>query len=407
MDKPSFFTRQKPWLLPVFVILGALAITGGLAAARSEPPKEEEKIHTTLVDVETAEMQALQLAVQSQGLVNPKYRTELVAQVSGEVVDVADVFVRGGVVKKGDLLAAIDPTNYEVQVQDARAKLASAQAALELEVAQGEVARAEWNQVTSKVPPALGLRKPQLAQAEAQVAAARAALKQAEKDLARTRIVAPYDALVTARDISLGSFVNVGTRLGMVLDVRTAEIRLPVANSELQYLNDNGVGAPVTLHAEVNGVEGTWQANIVRSEGVIDEDSRMTYLVAELPDPYLLYSRKAQPGAEVLPFGSYTVAQIEGKSLPQAMRLPRHLIKEGQLAIAQDGKLAFRPVVVARHQDGYSIVVDGLQAGDQVVTTALEYPVEGMALSVRKPEPTTLAAKGAEADASVDVGETL
>lgn len=405
MGKRSFLVRHKAWLLPACVVVGAIAITIGLATARSEPPQQDHEKAPILVDVETAEMQSLQLAVQSQGLVSPKYRTELVAQVSGEVIHVAEAFVRGAVVKKGQVLATLDPTNYEVQVQDARAKLASAQAALELEAAQGEVAKAEWNKVTSTVPPALGLRKPQLAQAEAQVAAAKAALQQAEKDLARTRIVAPYDALIAARDISPGSFVNVGSRLGAVLNVRTAEIRLPIANSELQYLDGNGVGAPVTLSGDINGSHNTWHAKIVRSEGVIDEDSRMTYLVAELPDPYALYQRQEQPGAEVLPFGSYVVAHVEGKQLPQAVRLPRHLIKEGQLTVVDDGKLAFRPVEVARHQDGFSIVVAGLQPGDNVVTTALEYPVEGMEVSVR--EATSAAESAPDEHPATDTAETL
>jgi RND family efflux transporter MFP subunit len=399
MEKRSLYVSHKRWLLPIIVIFAAITITALLTAARGEPPKKAEIATATLVEVDAVDMRPLQLTVRSQGLVNPKYQTELVAQVSGEITQVADAFMRGGVVKQGELLATIDPTNYEVRVEEAKAQLASAQAALELERAQGQVAKVEWEKAQGTAAPALGLRKPQLAQAEAQVAAAQAALKQAEKDLSRTRVLAPYDALVAARAVSPGSFVNVGNQIGLVMDVRTAEIRLPIANSDLQYLHEGGVGAPVMLQGNVQGRTLEWDARVVRGEGVIDENSRMSYLVAEVIDPYHLYADETGNRADALRFGSFVVAQIQGLSLPQAVHIPRYLIRDGRVAVAQEGKLTFKPISVIRNVDASSIVVDGLATGDQLITTALEFPVEGMALDIRAVKAGELAAKPAEAAA--------
>ncbi|WP_339897538.1 biotin/lipoyl-binding protein [uncultured Gilvimarinus sp.] len=245
MSNPGFYARNKRWILPLAILLAAIVIAVGLGMLRTPPPQKEVGKSVALVDVAPIDMQPIQLQVLSRGLVQPKYTTELVAQVSGEIVALDEAFVRGGIVKKGEVLAQIDPTNYEVRLEEARAGLASATAALELEQAQGEVARVEWEGVSEHPAPALGLRKPQLKQAQAQVAASEATLKQAQKDLERTKIVAPYDALVAERAISLGTFVNVGTMMGKVMDVSSAEIRLPVANSELQYLVANGVNTSV------------------------------------------------------------------------------------------------------------------------------------------------------------------
>lgn len=380
MSNPGFYGRNKRWLLPVVILLVAIVIAGVMVSMRKPPPHKAAEEGTALVNVQPLQMETIQLQVLSRGLVQPRYSTELVAQVSGEIVSIAEAFVRGGIVKKGELLAQIDPTNYEVRLEESRAGLASATAALELEQAQGEVARVEWEGVSDHPAPALGLRKPQLKQAQAQVAASQATLKQAQKDLDRTQIIAPYDALVAARNVSLGSFVNVGSMMGQVLDVSSAEIRLPVANSELQYLVGDGVGSKVELTGDAMGTDTRWHANIVRTEGVIDDDTRMSYLVARVNDPYNLKGENLKGEQTDLVFGSFVVANIVGRNLSGSVRIPRSLIKDGAVPVYKEGKLQLKPVTVLRNIGGESVVTDGIAGGDLLVTTSLEYPTAGMAL---------------------------
>ncbi|WP_049721360.1 efflux RND transporter periplasmic adaptor subunit [Gilvimarinus polysaccharolyticus] len=372
--------RKKRWILPFVILLVAIVIAFFMASMRKPPPHKVVEETAALVNVQPLQTEAIQLQVLSRGVVQPRYSTELVAQVSGEINSIAEAFVRGGIVKKGQLLAQIDPTNYQVRLEESRAGLASATAALELEQAQGEVARVEWQGVSDHPAPALGLRKPQLKQAQAQVAAAKAALKQAQKDLDRTQIIAPYDALVAARNVSLGTFVNVGTMMGQVLDISSAEIRLPVANGELQYLLGDGVGSQVELSGDAMGTDTRWQAKIVRTEGVIDDDTRMSYLVARVNDPYNLKGESLDVEQADLVFGSFVVANIVGRNLSDAVRIPRNLIKDGAVPVYNEGKLQLKPVTVLRHIGGESVVTDGIADGDLLVTTSLEYPVAGMAL---------------------------
>lgn len=374
-------------ILPFAVLAIAVGVFVVMNANKKEPEKKAPDQNAPFVSVKTIELQPMTLEVKSQGLVAPKFETHLVAQVSGEITVVSDKFVRGGLVKKGELLAQIDPFDYDVKLQQAKANLASARASFILERAQGRVAEAEWKNITTAEPSELGLRKPQQEQALAAVKAAEAGLQQASKDLERTRIVAPYDALVSDRNISPGTFVNVGSQIGHVMDIEAAEVRLPVAGKELLFLEQSGLGAPVVLQADVEGQQLTWNAAIVRHEGVIDSTSRMIYLVASLDDPYNL---QHQQHPMQLPFGTYVTASIEGRHLQAAASVPRALLRENRLALLEDSKLAFTEVEVVRHEGRNSIVTAGLKDGDLLITSSLQYPVEGMSLEANlNPEAAT------------------
>lgn len=367
--------KQIFYPIIIVVVLGGLA---GILMSNKKKPEEKEQTNTiAVVTVADVTLKTVNLKVDSQGVVNPRYETGLVAQVGGEVVELSEQFVRGGFVKKGQLLARIDPSDYEAALIEAQANLASARAALEIEQAAGHVAKEEWKNVSSTEPSDLGLRRPQLKQEQARVKAATAAVKRAQRNLERTQVVAPFDALIAARHIGLGSYVGTGKELGMVFDTSLAEVRLPIATGQLQYLESFGVGSLVDLHGTFAGKQVTWQATIARSEGVIDEQSRMTYLVAEVESPY------NNPAYEyALRFGTYVTAQVHGISLHNSAVVPQHLVRRGKVAVLDsEDKLRFKTVVVGREQNRDAVVTEGLASGDRIITSAMDYPVDGMQLS--------------------------
>ena len=164
-------TRKKQIIIPIGILLAGIGLMAGLSSMK-KPPEEKPEVDTTpIVAVENISVAPLTLEVTSYGLVQPKYETELVAQVSGQIVELSDTFLRGGQVKKGQLLARIDPSDYEAALIDAEASMASARSALETERAQGQVAEQEWKRITDTSPTELSLRKPQLAQELARVKA--------------------------------------------------------------------------------------------------------------------------------------------------------------------------------------------------------------------------------------------
>jgi RND family efflux transporter MFP subunit len=357
------------------------------------PPEEKAEVdNTPIVTVENIIVAPMILNVSSYGIVKPKYETSLVAQVFGEIVELSDVFVRGGFVKKGQLLARIDPNDYHAALIDAQANMASARAALEKEVAQGKVAEQEWKLITDTSPSELSLRKPQLAQELANVKSAQASVLLAERNLQRTEIKAPYDALIDNRMIGLGSFVSVGTQIGKLLGTAIAEVRLPVADNELQFLIDQGHNAKVKLVGSYAGKSVEWLANIARNEGVIDNKSRMTYLVAEIQNPYLLKGAPAEMGvtgnndaSNIVPlrFGAYVKAEILGVEIAHASILPRYLVVDDKVALLDnDSKLHYATIELVRQQGANVVISNGLFDGDRLIVSALDYPVDGMKLAL-------------------------
>lgn len=366
--------KTKQIFFPIIAIALFLALAAGMIVSKTPPEKKKPEVIVPFVATEIVEMGPYKFSVLSQGLVEARYQTDLVAQVSGEIMLIEDAFVRGGIVKKGDVLAQIDPFNYQVNLQQATANLASARAAFILERAQGQVAEAEWKNITSAEPSELGLRKPQQEQALANVKAAEAAVKQAQKDLERTTIRAPFDAIVSARSVSPGGFVNVGSQIGSLMDVAVAEVRLPINKNDFTYLQDLELETPVTLTTSLHGQEQQWQARIIRDEGVVDDTTRMIYLVAALSDPYGLQSS----GAQRLPFGTFVQASIAGRELDSATRIPRSAIRDGKVATVVDHTLRMRQVTVERNEGKYSVISGGVGDGDRLMISALDHPTEGM-----------------------------
>ncbi|MGI2170917.1 efflux RND transporter periplasmic adaptor subunit [Shewanella sp. MF05960] len=369
---------KKQIILPIIVLGIGIAGLVGLSALK-KPPEEKPEVDTTpLVSVEVINYQPMTFDVSSYGVVNAKYMTEIVAQVSGEIIFLDPNFVKGGFVKKGEILAKVDPSDYQSSLLDAQASIASSQASLVQERANAEVAIREWADITNREPTDLSLRKPQLAQELAKLKSAEASLNRAKRDLERTIIRAPYDALIDGREIGLGSFVSKGTPVGKVLNTDKAEIRLPIADKEMQYLAAKGVNANVNLSGQFAGSKQVWSGKIVRSEGVVDNKSRMTYLIAEINDPYGLTTGKNE-----LRYGTYVTAQIEGIQVGNVAVVPRHLVVNGAVAIMDaDRKLKYKPVTVIR-QDGANVVItDGLESGMQLITSALDYPIDGMKVAL-------------------------
>lgn len=363
-------TRHQKLLLPAVVLFISVLIAALFVTNKKEAEKKPKHKPAPFVMTQMVELNPITLDVKSQGLVQPKYETTLVAQVSGEITYVAPAFVAGGFVKKGDILAKIEAFNYEVALEQAKASLASARATFILERAQGQVAEAEWEKISSAQPSELGLRKPQQEQALAGVKAAQASVTRAQKDLDRTQIKAPYNALIKARNVSPGSYLNIGATLGVVANTLTAELRLPVKHSDFNYLPQDGVNSTVVL---TSGKQ-QWQAKIVRTEGTIDTNTRMNHLVAEINDPYNFNNTHQQ----TLPYGTYTAALIQGITVEQAIVIERHWLQNNKLPVMVNNTFHYKDVTVLRHLDTKSIISNGLENGDLIITSSLNHPFEGM-----------------------------
>lgn len=375
--------------IPLVIVLVAIISAVVLIASKEPPPIEPAQTKAFLVDAKPVNREPVTFSVRSQGNVVPFHRTNLSAQVSGKVVDIADSYVVGGMFEKGEVLISLEPDDYLTEISLAEAQLAQAQAALSEEIARGQVAKTEWQSVNSGVPPELGLRKPQLAREQANVKAATARLDRAKRNLERTKIRAPYNGLVVSRNIDIGQFVAIGSALGTIYSTDIAEIRMPVGDSEMAFIDlADGIDTSdnVVLNARVNGASTQWTANLVRSEGVLDEASRVSYLVAQLADPYHRNSNSNQP---VLRFGQFVEAEITASKQRDLFVLPRSVLRFDQtvLTVNSDNEIQIKPVEVARTDADHVFIAEGLEEGEQIVLSAVPNPYNGM--KVRLPGDST------------------
>jgi multidrug efflux system membrane fusion protein len=376
-------------LTPLLILIIFIAAAMLLIRTQEAPEQKDQAINIAIVDVQTVQPQTLSLNLPSYGVVNPKYRTQLVTEVKGRLLNISANFVAGGVVKQGEQLAIIEPSDYEADLIQAEATLAQATAALNEEKARGVVAKIEFKDFGTGLPPELGLRIPQLKKEQANVKYAQAALARAQRNLTRTVIRAPFDGIIKARNVDLGQYVTLGTNLGELYDTSIAEIRLPLANEDLAYLEsvDNPETA-VTLTALLAGKQVTWQGNIVRSENVIDEKTRMVYLVAEIRDPYL--RNQHAKGALPLKYGSFVNAIIKGRTVSDVVKLPRHVVRNGQVAVvSKDNVIEIRPVNIIRSDIDTLFIKGSFSQGERVATTSVNSLSSGQTIKVLGEETKT------------------
>lgn len=386
----KFFKLMLPMILIITSILIVIALVAYKGAQSAERKPETEK--AVLVDVIEAEVVSLNFSVNSQGTVRPRTETSLVSEVSGKVVSVAPEFIAGGFFRKGEMLLQIDPSDYETNLKRSQAALASRKAKLADETARSEQALKDWNNMGKQGQPSdLGLRKPQMADARANVSAAEADVQKARRDLERTQITVPYDGLVRQKAVDIGQYVTPGTRLGITFAIDTAEIRLPLTNNDLAYLdlpsetevkNEDKSFPTVTLSAEQAGGTSEWHARIIRTEGVVDETSRVIYAVAQVTDPYGVLGQSHQAELKI---GTFVNAEIEGLSAENVVVLPRHVLRaDHTIPVANsDNELEILSVEVLRAEAKKVYISKGIEGGARVVTTTLDAPVPGTKLAVR------------------------
>lgn len=382
---------MKPATRKFVVIPGILIAAAALAVAMSqfapEPPKREDRKLDLLVEVYPLEISTEQFRVRSQGTVRPKTQTVLSAEVSGSIVSMSPTFVAGGVFAANEVLLRIDPSDYRVAVS--RTEALVKQRKIEFDGAQK--LRSQGYRAESEY-----------ASAAAALAAAEAEFESAKRNLERTHIRLPYEGMVLAKEADLGQFVNPGTRLGVTFATDVAEVRLPLTDQDLAFvdlpraadISGSGFapGPMVRLSATRKGRQEAWDAQIVRSEGVVDERSRVTYAVAQIKDPYRLHS-----DGTPLPIGTFVAAEIVGIESVAAIRIPRTALRGSDqvLVVTDDDKIDIRTVDIAYSDQRFAYVTGGVSPGERITTTAIEAPTDGM--SVRTPE----SAQGGETDEAV------
>ncbi len=384
------------FFLPLLVLGVAGSYYRHLLSTKPEPPQRQAPPVVTKVEATRLQPQSYQVKLASRGTVQPRTSTTLIPEISGTIVKRSPSFQEGGFFEKGDLLLKIDPLNYETAVVVAKASLAQAKTVFEEERARAVQAVENWKRLGKTGQPGdLVLRKPQLAEANARVAAAKADLVRAERDLERTEIRAPYAGRILTQEVDVGQYVSPGTTLGRCYAVDYVEIRLPLTNRQLAFIDlpdawrhedpdaTPPAGPKVVLTGSIGAQDVEWKGEIVRVEGAIDERSRQLFVVAQVDDPY----EKNVSGRPPLKIGLFVHATITANTLNNVFVLPRKAVRAGnEVILIDEHNRIHRQPVEPLWSDADSVVIPakrggGLEQGQLVCLTPLAFPANGALVS--------------------------
>lgn len=372
-------------LVPVAILGVTLAATTMMILARPAAESTRPPMVVPLVEVVRVEPRAVSLRVEAQGSVEPRTESDLVAEVAGRIVSVSPQLASGGSFGEGDVLVTIDPRDYQVALEGARAARARAKSSLVHATATTNRQRSMHEKgiaSQARLDEAVHAQ----ANAEASVREAEVAVTRAELDLDRTQIRAPFVGRVRDKRVDLGQFVNRGTPVARVYSVDYAEVRLPVREVDLAHLDLPGdygpgeadaesPGPAVELSARVAGRAYAWQGRVVRAEAARDPRTRMLNVVARVDDPYT-----PTPDRPALPVGIFVDASIEGRRVEGLYELPRSALRRGDevLVVDENDQLRTRRVQVLRSGRDHAWIDGGLATGDRVVTSTLGVATDGM-----------------------------
>jgi RND family efflux transporter MFP subunit len=376
-------TKKKNRILH-FSIAAILILSGvvglkTLIASKSDLQKKRPPVPIPPARTITVKTAAHPVIITGQGTVRPIKEIRLVPQVSGKIVYVSSALVNGGAFNKGDLLLRIDPADYQIAVTLAQARIKDSESKHHLAIEEAAVARQEWVQLNyGGDPPPLVAKEPQLAAAQAKLDADRAELKKAQLQLARTHLTAPFDGRVSDKSVDIGQYVTPGQALAVLYDTAAAEIVLPMEDRKLFWFDVPGFtpqavsGSEAEVQVNVAGHALSRRGQVVRTEGKLDEHTRMINVVVRVAKPY-----------DVMPplaVGLFATVNIKGRIIANAALIPRSALRAGSIVWVVDakGRLRFRRVDVARFSTAGVIVTNGLADGEKVVISPIKGVSDGM-----------------------------
>lgn len=399
-ELPAMPERKYKFLriiLPLLILLAAVAASAGLMQSGPKAKLRPKPRNATLVDVRPVTFAAQQTTISVMGTVIPQLMVALNPRVSGEIIRVSDHLIPGGHFLKEEPLLTIDPSDYQLMVRQLASEVARAQADYQVEQGYQLVAKKEFtllNEEVSTEEQALMLREPQLERSRAALQSAQAKLAQADLDLQRTVVKAPFNAIVMSRNVNLGTRVTPATPLATLVGSDAYWVEASIPASQLKWIDTDRVdgtpGSPVRIYDTASwGSDSYRKGEVVGLTATVEKQGRMARILISIPDPLAL--RPEHTGAERLLLDTYVRVEIDGRPLEQATVIERDLLRDGdKVWIMNDaGKLDIRSVEIAFRNQNEVLVTGGLREGEQLIISNLPSPVAGMALRLQDDPETT------------------
>ncbi len=393
--------RKKTLLLCFGILIAGAAVTLLIFSTEPEASRSGATRETAmLVQVTDAEQGSFNPTVEVMGTVQPSQDINLSPRVSGEIISRNAAFTPGGYVQKGQTLLQIDPADYKTALLQRKSELKQAMADLDIEMGRQDVARQDFEVLgdtlaerLSKQNKSLVLRGPQLESAKSDVQSARAAVQQAELNLQRTTIRAPFNAHILSRNVNVGSQVTPSDNLSRLVGQDTYWVEATVMLSKLRRLSfpEKGErGAEVRIRNRSAWDPGEYRTGyLYRLVGSLENNTRLARIIIEVPDPRALKPENSDAPAMII--GSFVEANIRADELSDVARLNRDYIRDDDTVwIMEDGKLRIQKTNIVMRDPKYAYIDSGLTAQDKVVTTNLSTVADGAALRLEGADSTAL-----------------
>ncbi|MHB2166777.1 efflux RND transporter periplasmic adaptor subunit [Alsobacter sp. R-9] len=380
---------KRKWrvAVPAIVLIAAAAVVAPVFLDRptpTDPPRQgrrnRDRGSEDPVPVLASAARAADVPVYIDGVgtVRPASTVTVKPQVEGQLLAV--LFREGQDVRKGDVLARIDPTTYKAQLDQALARKAQNEALLEN--AKRDLERyqrlAETNAVTRQQA---DTQRATVAQIEAQLRADQAAIDSARATLAFTTVTAPIDGRTGIRTVDEGNIVKPSDPNGLVVisQIRPIAVVFAVPQQQLPRINRATAAAalPVeALDADNRGVADRGTLQVV--DNAVDVQTGTVRLKAEFPNPDLAL----WPGA-------FVNVRLLVETLRGVTVVPTGAVQRGPdgpfVYVVTDGAVAMRKVSVALQNDSEAVISAGVNLGDVVVTTGFSRLADGTKVSVSDP----------------------
>jgi RND family efflux transporter MFP subunit len=371
---------RKGWIVGgiqlVFVIavIGvALFLTNALKAKNGAPPPGQIQAaseRSTDVSAVIPTRETYAATVQLNGVIQSQTQTRITPQVGGRVVYVSPNFKPGATVAQGEVLFRIDPSDYELAVEQAEANIASAVSDLALLEAEAQLAIEEWQELFPGRPITdLAARKPQIAAARSRLASAQAAQKTSQLALTRTRITASADARVLSTTLNEGQVVAPNVSVGDLYALNSVEVRAPLSTEQIATLTPV-IGRTATLTPRGNGV-GAINGTVTRLDATLDARTRLATAFISLD---------TLAGVTV---GDFIDVTMQADPVADAMVIPASsFFGRNEVWVIVNGALERRSLIRLGER-GSNAVVQGFDYGEGVITLPPVEGYEGMKVSLR------------------------
>lgn len=407
-----------------------------LIRSQSGPEEREPPPSAPLVQTEPVRVRSGAITVSAAGTVRPRAQVEVAPQVSGRVVSVNPALKTGGVVRRGETLFQIERADFRNAVEQARADVAQQEVSVlqaeeevrlareefetfqELESARSDVRVVDEDDYAARFVPPGGLRtdartgvevggepspllfrEPQLRAAQAALQRAEARLEDARLQLSRTTVAAPFTGVVRSETVDVGSTVAPGQPVVTLYAADALEVVVPLSDEQaalIPTLFAPGARAPALVTTVYGGTTFGWRGVVDRAEQALDPETRTIDAVVRVPRP-IDGARPVDLGREgpelgdgtdlvagaapPLLVGEFVEVEIDGVELERYAVVPRRALQRGDevYVVEQDSLLSIVPVtVVQRVGEEVLVLSDRLEAGQPVVVSGVEAPVEGM-----------------------------